>query len=126
MRKYTITRLCGEGTMKKFILCAALVIAAAFPLVAVEGYEVQAFHEDTKDKMVSIDLEYTELTRNLVVIYKVKYRAFDEGDAFIAIRDTVRKFADEHGYKSYSTYSDDIIKYHGNETELTRFIILNK
>jgi hypothetical protein len=110
--------------MKKLILIAAIALAAVCPLVAVEGYDVQTIHEETNDKFVTIDLAWTETTRNLVVVYKVKYRAFDEGDAFIAIRDTVRKFADEHGFKSYKTYSDDIIKYHGNETELTRFIIL--
>jgi hypothetical protein len=112
--------------MKKLLLAAAIAIAAACPLVALEGYDVQTIHQETGDKFVTIDLAWTETTRNLVVVYKVKYRAFDEGDAFIAIRDTVRKFADEHGFKSYKTYSDDIIRYHGNETELTRFIILDK
>ena len=112
--------------MKKLILIAAVALAALCPLAALEGYDVQNIHQETNDKFVTIDLAWTEQTRNLVVVYKVKYRAFDEGDAFIAIRDTVRKFADEHGFKSYKTYSDDIIRYHGNETELTRFIILAK
>ena len=112
--------------MKKFAVFAVLISLCLLPLVAVEGYEVQNFHEVSSDKLVTIDLAYTESTRNLVVVYTVNYRAFDEGDAFIAIRDTVKKFADEHGYKSYNTYSDDIIKYHKQQTELTRFIILKK
>ena len=113
------------GRMKKIAILAVLVLACIFPLVAVEGYEVQNFHEVSSDKFVTIDLAYTESTRNLVVIYTVKYKAFDEGEAFVAIRDSVKKFADEHGYKSYKTYSDDIIRYHTKETELTRFIIFN-
>ena len=112
--------------MKKIAILAVLVLACVFPLVAVEGYKVQNFHEVSSDKFVTIDLAYTESTRNLVVVYTVKYKEFDEGDAFIAIRDSVKKFADEHGFKSYKTYSDDIIKYHSKETELTRFIILSK
>ena len=114
------------GRMKKIAILAVLIVACVFPLVAVEGYEVQNFHEATTDKFITIDLAYTEATRNLVVVYTVKYRAFDEGDALVAIRDTVKKFADEHGYKSYKTYSDDIVKYHTQQTELTRFIILSK
>jgi len=126
MGKYAINIRIFGGRMKKIAILAVLVLACVFPLVAVEGYGVQNFHEVSSDKFVTIDLAYTESTRNLVVVYTVKYKAFDEGDAFIAIRDSVKKFADEHGFKSYKTYSDDIIKYHTQQTELTRFIILNK
>jgi hypothetical protein len=112
--------------MKKFILLAALLCASTFPLIALEGYDVQNFHTESEDKSETIDMMYTESTKNLVVIYKIKYKAFDESQAFIEVRDAIRKFADEHDFKHYKTYSDDIIKYHGKETELTRFIYLQK
>lgn len=112
--------------MKKLILAAALLFVAVLPLVALEGYETQTFHEQTDDKFVSIDLVYTETTRSLIVNYTLKYRGFDEGDAFVAVRDAIKKFADEHGYKSYAQYSEDTIKYHKNETVFTRFITLSE
>jgi len=112
--------------MKKIILLCAFALATTLSAFALDGYAVQTFQQKTDDKNVVINLEYTEETNNLIVKYTVKYRSFDEGDAFVAIRDTVKRFADEHGYKSYKTYSDDVIKYHDTVTELTRFIILYK
>jgi hypothetical protein len=112
--------------MKKFIVCILLSAVLVAGAVALEGYEVQTFHQVIKENFITIDLSYTEDTRNLVVVYTVKHLPFDEGDAFVAIRDSVKKFAEEHGFKHYTTYSDDIIKYHGKDTELTRFIILSE
>lgn len=110
--------------MKKFIILTAFAVISAFPLVAVEGYEVQNSRVENAKKHVTIDLAYTEATRNLQVIYTIKYLPFDEGDAVCSIRDTVRQFAEDHGFKHYKTYSDDIIRYRDKETELTRFILL--
>lgn len=110
--------------MKKFILFAALALVSAFPLMALEGYDVQTSHVEDAKKHITIDLQYTESTRNLLVVYTIKYLPFDEGDAVSMIRDTVKQFAEDHGFKHYKTYSDDILKYHEKETELTRFIIL--
>ena len=115
-----------EEAMKKLILSVVLVAVLVGGAVALEGYEAQTFHQVIKENFITIDLTYTEDTRNLVVVYTVKHLPFDEGDAFVAIRDSVKKFAEEHGFKHYSTYSDDIIKYHGKETELTRFILLSE
>ncbi len=112
--------------MKKALFCLALAFAALSPSLALDGYTVQSFHQDTDDKFVTIDMEYTEETQNLIVVYRVKYKAFDEGDAFVAVRDAVQKFANERGFLSYATYSNDVIKYRGTETTLTRFILLKK
>ena len=110
--------------MRKCILFVALAVIATFPLVALEGYKVQSSRVEDANKHVTIDLQYTEETRNLLVVYTIKYLPFDEGDAVAMIRDTVMQFAEAHGFKHYKTYSDDIIKYHDKDTELTRFFIL--
>ena len=110
--------------MRKFFLIALVACAALFPLTALEGYEGQTFHVENAKKHATIDMTYTESTQNLLVVYKIKYLPFDEGDALIMIRDAVLRFADEHGFKHYRTYSKDIIKYHDKETELIRFIVL--
>jgi hypothetical protein len=110
--------------MKKIIFLAALALVSSLPIAALEGYEVETSRVEDAKKHVTIDLQYTESTRNLLVVYTVKHLPFDEGDAVALIRDTVTKFAEDHGFKHYKTYSDDIIKYHGRDTELTRFFIL--
>jgi hypothetical protein len=112
--------------MKKYVLLALLAVAAALPLTALEGYGVQTIKADVPEKNVTVELQYTEDTKNLVVIYTVKYKKFDEGDAVATIRDIVQKFNEEHGFKHFKTYSEDIIKYHGKDTELTRFFILSE
>ncbi len=112
--------------MKKYALLAVLAFVTVLRLAALEGFGVQTIKADVPDKNVSVELQYTEDTKNLVVIYTVKYRKFDEGDAVATIRDIVQKFNEEHGFKHYRMYSDDIIKYHGKETELTRFFILSE
>jgi hypothetical protein len=123
---YTDSQIFG-GLMKTrtfALLIAALAALTALPLAAVDGYEAQTISIDTKDRNVTLEMNYTEATRNLIVVYTVKNKAFDEGDAFVLMRDQIALFADAHGFKHYDRYSDDIIKYHGNETILTRFIIL--
>jgi uncharacterized protein YihD (DUF1040 family) len=112
--------------MKRFILLAIIACATVFPIAALEGFETKTIKAEVSEKNVSVELQYTEETKNLVVIYTIKYRKFDEADAVITIRDIVKKFCDERGFKHYKTYSDDIIKYHGKDTELTRFFILSE
>lgn len=113
--------------MKKFILLFAFALVAAFPLVAMEGYESQTIHVDVSDKNLKVDLIYTEETKNLTVVYTLKYKAFDEGDAVVTTGEIVKKFMGEHGYKHFKTYTPDVIKYHkdANETEFTRFFVLS-
>jgi hypothetical protein len=112
--------------MKKYTLFILLLGACLCMVGALEGYMVQKYHVEVDGKFTTIDLEYTKDTHNLMVVYTIKHMPFDEGDALIAIRDTVKKFAEENGYKSYKTYSDDIRKYGDKETTLTRFFILRK
>lgn len=112
--------------MKKYILILSLLAVSCCMIWALEGYAVQKFHKDVDGKFKTLDLEFTQDTNNLMVVYTVKNVPFDEGDALIAIRDSVKTFVAENGYKSYKTYSEDIIKYHDKETELTRFFILKK
>jgi hypothetical protein len=116
-----------EGKMKKFILLFAFALVAAFPLVAMEGYESQTIHVDVNEKNLKVDLIYTEETKNLTVVYTLKYKAFDEGDAVVTTGEIVQKFVNEHGYKHFKTYTPDVIKYHkdANETEFTRFFVLS-
>lgn len=112
--------------MKKSILVILLSILSGISLIALEGYEVKTFHQDIEKNIVSLDMVYNETTKNLIVIYKIKYRSFDEGTAFVAVRDAIQTFADEHGYKSYKTYSEDRIIYRDKLTEFRRFIVLGK
>jgi hypothetical protein len=112
--------------MKKFILLFAFALVVAFPLVALEGYMAQTIHVDVNEKNLKVDLIYTEDTKNLTVVYTLKYKAFDEGDAVVTTGEIVQKFMNEHGFKHFKSYTPDVIKYHkeANETELTRFLVL--
>lgn len=113
--------------MKKFILLLAFGLVAAFPLVALEGYESQTIHVDVNEKNLKVDLVYTEDTKNLTVVYTLKYKAFDEGDAVVTTGEIVKKFMDERGFKHFKSYTPDVIKYRkdANETEFTRFFVLS-
>jgi len=115
-----------RALMKKSILVIVLSILTGVSLIALEGYEVKTFHQDIEKNIISLDMVYNETTKNLIVIYKIKYRSFDEGTAFVTVRDAIQTFADEHGYKSYQTYSEDRIIYRDKLTEFRRFIVLGK
>ncbi|TAH46037.1 MAG: hypothetical protein EWM51_12230 [Treponema sp.] len=112
--------------MKKLMLCVVLSVLSVFSSFALEGYETRTFHQVIKENFITIDLAYTEETRNLIVVYTVKHMPFDEGDAVAATRESVQKFADENGFKHFKAFSPDVIKYHGKDTELTRFLVLSK
>jgi hypothetical protein len=99
--------------------------ASALPLIALEGFEAEKIVVEGTPKNVTIVLNYTETTKNLMVVYTIKYRNFDEGDAVSTTRDAIQKFCDDRGFKHFKKYSDDIINYNKNETVYTRFFILS-
>lgn len=111
--------------LKKLCALLFLVCASALPLVALEGYEAEKIVVEGTPKNVTIVMNYTGTTKNLMVVYTIKYRAFDEGDAVTATRDAVEKFCADRGFKHFKKYSDDIINYNVNEVVFTRFFILS-
>ncbi|GEM_PF-3098130 len=128
--------------MKRILHSMVAIAAIAFPVMAeeatdaaaaalaahdaTEDREVQTFHEQLEDKRITLDLTYSPLTHNLIVVYTIKNGRFDEGDAFIVVRDRIKRFQVEKGYRSYKMLSPDVIKYAERSAELTRSVVFSK
>lgn len=90
-----------------------------------DPYAFEVFSE-TRDH-ARIDLAFNELTGVLRVTYTLQDFSFSEGDAMIAVRDSVSAFARSRGYLKARVYpGDDSISYSedGRTTYFRRFYIL--
>lgn len=110
--------------MKKIVAVLLIMVIVGVGLVAQEsnendplGFEVSYVEADN----AKIEFSYNELTGVLRVTYTLKDFVFSLGDADVAIRDEVQKFADEHGYFKYRLYpEEDDVRYF-QETRTTRY-----
>ena len=111
--------------MKKLVGLVVLLVVALASVLAVEGYEVKSYRTELKEKNVTIDLNFNETTKDMVVIYTIKLRTFDEGDAIAQIRDAVKLFIKENGCTNYKVLSPDVVTYSSTETVMKRFLHIN-
>jgi len=113
--------------MKRLILVlfvSLLAVSSSFSHKKILDEESVEYYDETPESGEHLRLIYNSVSRNLTVVYTLSDDFYFEGDAFVLIRDRIIKFKLDKGFKYYKTISEDIIKWHNDQVEYTRFLIL--